>query len=454
MSPAGRHAAEPVTAPAPVTERTAVAQPGPGRRALGPSTVERTDLGTTALLPGQVVDVVIACHNPARPVARAVASVLDGNPEAAVTVACHNRTAEEIAAAIAPEHRDRVRYLEHADPRPSASGPFNAGMRAARTSWVSIMGSDDSLLPGAVASWLRLARAAGAEFVVPRLALGSPSNHVPTPAPRPSRLAAPALTVLGDPARRGARLPHDLRVRLAHLARGAARADLVADRLAYRSAPLGLMSVAALRREQLALVEGAGVGGDVAMVTRLMASVRTAYDATGPAYLIGEDAGDRVTYVVRPMAEQLGFLDRMLDEDWWAALPLPTRRALAVKMARIHVFGAVHYRSREEIWTPGERADLAATARHLAAVAPGYERVLSRADAELLDACLDPAVSAAALIARGQARRRHGRPETLLTRRPASLLAREAPLRFMAASVLSRYVPGLPGERPVSGRRG
>ena len=70
-------------------------------------------------------------------------------------------TAEEIAAAIAPGHRDRVRYLEHADPRPSASGPFNAGMRAARTPWVSIVGSDDSLLPGAVASWLRLARAAG-----------------------------------------------------------------------------------------------------------------------------------------------------------------------------------------------------------------------------------------------------------------------------------------------------
>ena len=46
------------------------------------------------------------------------------------------------------------------------------------------------------------------------------------------------------------------------------------------------------------------------MVTRLMATVPTAYDATGPAYLIGEDAGDRVTYVVRPMAEQLGFLDR------------------------------------------------------------------------------------------------------------------------------------------------
>ena len=451
MSPAGRHAADVPTGPGPST----VAEPGPGRRALGPSTVERTDLGTTALGPSQLVDVVIACHNPARPVARAVASVLDGNPEAAVTVACHNRPAEEIAAAIAPEHRDRVRYLEHADPRPSASGPFNAGMRAARSPWVSIMGSDDSLLPGAVASWLRLARAAGAEFVVPRLALGAPSNHVPTPAPRPSRLAAPALAALGDPARLGRSLPRDLRVRLAHLARGSARTELVADRLAYRSAPLGLMNVAALRREGLALVEGAGVGGDVAMVTRLMATVPTAYDATGPAYLIGEDAGDRVTYVVRPMAEQLGFLDRMLDESWWAELPLPTRRALATKMTRIHVFGAVHYRSHEEIWTADERADLAATARHLAAVAPGYERVLSRADRDLLDACLDVSVPAAELIARGEARRHHGRPGTVLTREPGALLAREAPLRFMAASLLARHVPDAPG-RPggVSGRRG
>lgn len=411
--------------------------PTAGRRQLGPQTWERTDLGAPELT-AQRVDVVIACHNPARPVGRAVASVLEGNPEAGVSVVCHNRGAEEIAAAIEPDHRPRVRYLEHHDPRPSASGPFNAGMRAARAPWVSIMGSDDSLAPGAVASWLRLAAATGAEFVVPRLALGTARTIVPTPAPRPSRLLAPCLAELG--LRRG-RLPRPLALRLALIGRGLAICDLVADRLAYRSAPLGLMSTAMLSREGLSLVEGAAVGGDVAMVTRLFAAVRTAYDARGPVYLIGEDASDRVTYVVRPISEQLGFLDDLLDQDWALALDLRARSAVAVKMTRIHVFGAVHYRPEVSIWTPQERADLAATAAHLGAFAPGYERALSLAEAALLDACLAPEVPAAVLVARSAARRRHGRPTTLLTRRPGAVAYREAPVRFMGASLATKFLP-------------
>lgn len=415
--------------------------PSPRRR-IGPATIERTDVGMPALAPGQCVDVVIACHDPARPIGRAVASLLDGNPEAAVTVVCHNRTAEEMAAAIAPEHRGRVRYLEHTDPRPAPGGPFNAGMRAARAPWVSIQGSDDRLMPGAVASWLRLAAASGAEYVIPRLALGDPSRHVPTPAPRPTRLLAPLLCRLGDPRAAGSRLPEGLRVRLAHLGRGAARADLVSDRLAYRSAPLGLMSREALAREGLSLVEGIGVGEDVALVTRLMLAVRTAYDATGPEYVIGEDATDRVTYVVRPLAEQLGFVGAMLEEPWWAGLTGAERRAIAVKMARIHVFGAVHYRSEPSVWTPGERAELAGVVGRLAAAAPGFEAVLSRADRALLDACADPSAPVEELIALSAARRRHGRPATVATRGAGSLLAREAPLRFMAASLLAKAVPG------------
>ncbi|MDO4242222.1 MAG: glycosyltransferase [Actinomyces sp.] len=409
----------------------------PQDRPAGPSTTARTDLGRPEP-GGAVVDVVIACHNPARPVGRAVASVLEGNPQACVTVVCHNRRAEEIAQVIDPVHRGRVRYLEHRDPRPSASGPFNAGIRAARTPWVSIMGSDDSLAPGAVASWLRLARATGAEFIVPRLALGTPRTIVPTPAARPTRLLGPTLAGLGP--RRSA-VPRPLVLRLALIGRGLSTASLVADRLSYRSAPLGLMSVAMLAREDLWLVEGATVGGDVAMVTRMFATVPTAYDARGPVYLIGEDASDRVTYVVRPIAEQLGFLDELLDQDWARALDLRSRRAVAAKMARIHLFGAVHYRPDASTWTPQERADLAACAAHLEAFAPGYATVLSVAETALLRACLDPQVPASELISRSAARRRHGRPSTLLTGSPLTILSREAPLRLMGASVLTKMVP-------------
>lgn len=363
----------------------------------------------TAVTARAPVEVVIACHTPQRPVGRAVASILEGNGEhASVAVVCHNRDRAEIAAVIAPEHRERVRFLEHRDEHRSASGPFNAGMASSTAEFVAIMGSDDMLAPGAVGSWLAVQERTGADFVITRLALGTAGSGVPTPAVR--------------------------------MCRGGV-VDLVADRLSYRSAPLGL-----LRREMLAstgarLVEGATIGGDVGMVTHLMATRRTAYDRCGPPYVIGEDAGDRVTYVVRPMREQLGFFPDLFDADWYAQLPVPARRAIGVKLLRIHVFGAVFYRDDVAIWTPGERRALAEITARVIIRSPGCLAPLSRADRDLVDACLDPTVDAGVLVQAARARRRHGRPATLLPRSLGHLLDREAPLRFMAASLAVRHLP-------------
>ena len=365
--------------------------------------------GGAATAAERPVEVIIACHTPERPVGRAVASVLDGNAEhACVAVVCHNIAAEEIARALRAEDRSRVRLLEHHDEHRSASGPFNAGIASSGAEHVSIMGSDDTLAPGAVASWLEVARRTGAEFVIPRLALGEAGRGVPTPVVRMHR---------------------------------AGLVDLVADRLAYRSAPLGLMRRAMLERTGASLVEGATVGGDVAMVTQLMATVPTAYDRSGPPYVIGEDAGDRVTYVVRPIAEQLGFVPPWLEAAWFAALPARARAAVGTKILRIHVFGAVFYRPAEEIWTASEREDLARLTALVLEAAPGAEHPLSRADRRLADACLDPEVPARELIAAARARRRHGRPATLVPRDLAWVLHREAPLRFMAASLAVKHLP-------------
>jgi uncharacterized protein YciI len=361
------------------------------------------------------VDVVIACHTPERPVGRAVASILEGNAEHAdVTVVCHNRPAEEIREAIRPEHRDRVTLVEHRDEFRSASGPFNAGMDRGTTPYVAIMGSDDTLAPGAVASWLDVQERTGADFVMTRLALGSATHGVPTPA-----------------------------VRMVHRDRG--RVDLVHDRLAYRSAPLGLLDRSMLRRTGARLVEGATVGGDVGMVTYLMATQRTAYDRLGPPYVIGEDAGDRVTYVIRPITEQLGFFPDVLEADWFAALGPAAARAVGVKFLRIHVFGAVFYRPDPAVWTRSEREALARITADLLARAPGAEQPLSRADRRLLCACLDPTIPATDLIAAATARRRHGRPDTVLTEETAHLMDREAPVRFMSASLAVKHLPRVVG---------
>lgn len=357
------------------------------------------------------VDVVIACHTPERPIGRAVASILHGNEDVArPVVVCHNIDAAQIASAIAPADRDRVLLLEHRDAHATPAGPFMAGLEAGDSPFAAIMGSDDVLAPGAVASWLAIQRRTGADLVIARLALGSPARTVPTPPARP-------------------------------LLRG--RADLVRDRLAYRSAPLGLISRDRLHRCGLRLIEGMPVGEDVELTTRMCAQWTAAVDRTGPPYVIGEDARDRVTSVIRPMDVQVGFIEPMLAAPWFRELPLRARCAIVVKQLRIHVFGAVLHRPEPSTWSAGERASLARVCRALLAAAPGAETVLSRADRDLLDACLDPSVPAHRLIALSLARRRHGRPSTLLPRDLSRILHREAPLRVMAASATTILLPRL-----------
>lgn len=349
------------------------------------------------------VDVVIAVHTPERPIGRAVASVLDGNDaHAVVTIVCHNIAAERIVPGVAAQHQGRVRFLEHHDGVRSPAGPFTAGMHAARGEFVSIMGSDDTLQPGAVEAWLEIADRTGADTVVTRLLRANAA--VPTPPTRPW------LHGLADP---------------------------LADRLSYRSAPLGLVSNESRARLGLDLAAGILVGSDVPYVTRLWFETRVAVQRRGPGYVIGEDATDRVTMNHRPIEEELAFVRHLLDQDWFAAYPAAAREAIAVKLTRIHLFGVVLYRP-VDFWTPTERAELAAVAQHLERAAPGHTAVLSRADRTLLDGILDPAVPADRLVERAHARRRHGTPRTVLTRDLRHLLRREGPPRLMAASLLTR----------------
>ncbi len=351
------------------------------------------------------VDVVIAVHDPRRPIARAVRSVLDHNGEGArLTIVCHGIAASSIGDVLDSGHADRVRLIEHHDGRRSPAGPFNAGIEAATAGYVSVMGSDDQLAPGAISSWYWLAERTGADAVIARLEHAD-GRAVPTPPTRPGR-------------RR--------------------RLDGVRDRLSYRSAPLGLVSRAAISRLGLRMDEKVTVGEDVSFVTRLWFGGAIAFDRTGPAYRIGDDAHDRVTLVTRPVAEELLFVARLLRQPWFERLDLEQRRAVCVKMTRIHLFGAVHNRADPAWWTTAERTALAEIAAALTRAAPGMEAVLSIADRALLDRCLDGRGSADDLIRLAQQRRRHGRPRTLVTRDPWRLLAREAPLRMMTASALTR----------------
>lgn len=372
---------------------------------------------------GYDVDLVIAVHTPTRPIARAVRSALEASDRLRVSVVCHDVDPDLIRDALGALSDDRhVRLLPHRDGIRSPSGPFNAGLDAAEAEWVAIMGSDDELEPGAVDAWLATAEATNADIVLPPIIRrGSTDVIVPTPPTRPGR-----------------------------------RADLegVRDRLAYRSAPLGLLR----RRVVGDLRFGGGIptGEDVLFSARLWFGEHRIALHESLGYVVHDDAGDRVTLAPTSVREAVGFVDEVLDSRWFRAQPVGVRCALAIKTLRITVLGQFVTRDRPEQWPAEERADLARVVQELAAAGPGSLDRLSIADRRLLDALPhDSGVDASRILALAVARRRFGMPSTALTRNVTLLFDREAPLRMMVSSVLVRRALGRArGRATRSGRAG
>lgn len=372
------------------------------------------------------VDLVIAVHTSARPIARAVRSALAASERMRVTVVCHDVDPDAIRDALgalaedADDSAGRVRLLPFRDGIRSPSGPFNAGLDAADAEWVAIMGSDDELEPGAVDAWLATAAATGADIVLPPIVRrGTADVVVPTPPTRPGRRS---------------------------------ELDGLRDRLAYRSAPLGLLRRSAVG--DLRFGGGIATGEDVLFSARLWFGEHRMALHEGLAYLVHDDAGDRVTLAPTSVHEALGFVEEVLESRWFRSQPATVRRALAIKTLRINILGQFVTRDRPEQWQAEERAALARIVHDLATAGPGSLDRLSVADRRLLDA-LPPesGVDAHRLLALAAARRRFGMPATAVTRSPALLFDREAPLRMMASSLAVRRALGRARGRDARYRR-
>jgi hypothetical protein len=297
------------------------------------------------------VDLSIAVHSTTRPIARAVASILDNNKSAIrVTVIAHNIAPELIQANLGVwALDDRVRMLTLVDGIASAAGPLNLGLSESTAPFVAVMGSDDELETGAIDSWLALLRTSGSAAIIARIFhVGRGGDAYPPVRPGRSR-----------------------------------KLDPVKDRLAYRSAPLGLIS-----REtfgHLRFTEGLASGEDLAYVTRMWFSGELiAFDRTGPAYIGHHDAVDRVSHVPRTVEEDFRFLDEILPSSWFLSLPLSHRRAICVKLIRLQVFDAVLARTNAAEWQDEERRALAGVVRRVLNAAPRVENLLSRADRKTL----------------------------------------------------------------------
>lgn len=357
--------------------------------------------------PAPLIDVVIPVHDSSRPLQRAVDSLLGSGlavpQELRINVICHNIGETEIAGILTEEARDKVRFLEFADGEPSPAGPFMFGINNATGEYVSIMGSDDSLEPGALRAWLGVARSCGLTAVIP------PERHASG-----TKVATPPIR----PWHSG-RL-HPLR-----------------DRLAYRTAPLGLIKRTAVSRLGLEMPSRLRNGSDQLFGLKLWFSGEPiGYARRTPKYVVGADAKSRVTFAIRPAVEDMRAISELFEDEWTRRQPIRIRRAIVAKSVRVHVFSAALIRSNNDRWTGEDRTYISQLLRFAEELAPGYLRVLSLADRRLVDALIAANVDADALNALLRTRSRFGHPATVFTRDFRGLLASDGPLRFMVAAKL------------------
>lgn len=298
-------------------------------------------------------ELIIAVHSADRPIRRAVESVLAAAAPGRVlaTVVCHNLEPAAIRDVLAGLPAEQVRVLALADGIHSPAGPFNYGLEHAVARFVGIMGSDDTLETGAVDAWLAAVEGAGAAVVMAPMRLQG-GRRILTPRARVLR------GMLVDPVR---------------------------DRLAYRTAPLGLFRRDLLSKHGLALTPELRTGEDLEFGLKLWFSgERIAYPAQGPAYVIGNDAVERVTAAVLPLAEQFRDVRSLVAGMWFAALPERERTAVAVKILRGHVVSAAVRRGPDFSWPAADRRELSRVIELVTGLAPAAPRVLSAPDERLL----------------------------------------------------------------------
>ena len=352
-----------------------------------------------------IVDAVIAVHSSTRPIARAVASIVDHtSAPVRVSVVAHNIDPEIIRSNLGEyASHQRVRLLSLHDGIHSPAGPMNHGLDAATARFVTVIGSDDELAPGAVDSWLALQRETDASTVITRIRIGARGND-----PYP-------------PVRMGRRQRS---------------LDPVKDRLAYRSAPLGLVDRE--RFPQLRFTEGLASGEDLAFSATLWFTGRAiAYDLVGPPYVVHEDASDRVTFAPRSVADDFAFLDAIESQPWFGSLSARGRTALAVKILRVHFFDAVLARLRSDEGLLAHREGLGEVLDRLAAWAPGGVDLLARADRRVLDELDAASPNGERILHLLDARWNYRSVDGAFPRNLLLALHRQAPLRTLWAGMRS-----------------
>lgn len=346
------------------------------------------------------VDVLVPVHSHTRPVARLAHSVLaHTRTSVRVVVVAHNVDERSIAASLGSHVDDpRVELIGLRDDIPSPAGPLNLALDRVTAPWFTKIDSDDLLRPGAIDGWIERAQSRRADAVIPQMVLPQSGAGFPTPPRRPFRVGL----------------------------------DPVRDRLSYRTSTMGLF--AAELRDLARPVAGLETGEDILPSIRLWFGARRIVAARDrDAYVVGEGAADRVTETGRSLGAELAFASALQGDEVWRGMSGQARAAVTRKLIRVHVLGALGLRGvTEERISAAARALTTLIGEDLTPL-----RSLSRLDVELISALRSGAsvVEVAALVER---RRRYAQPAALLTRSLRHVADRDAPVRFLAASLLAR----------------
>ncbi|MFP3459417.1 glycosyltransferase family A protein [Arthrobacter globiformis] len=360
----------------------------------------------------QSIEVVVPVHDVERPFKRAVSSALAQRAELSglgvelrVTVVLHNlgaAAAGVTAGSGAGSEFDGVTWLTCDDGVPSPAGPRNRALDASTATFLSFLDSDDHLEPGSLAAWWKAAQPAGASAVI-------------------APLRTPEGTILSAPRIRPSK---------------PAILDPLKDGLAYRSVPYGLLRRSALTNVGFRYAEGLRTGEDIEATLKLwFRSGPVCYPYGAPAYHQTDDSGaGRVTSSLSNLADEFKWLERLLASEWLRPASRSERRAVALKVLRVHGIGALLRRAGasgvpdDALWNEAERAYWADISSRLYAFAGGSLPEVSRRDTELARAAA-AAADVRSLRTAVERHRNAGRLGDLVPANPAAILSRDSVLR-------------------------
>lgn len=362
------------------------------------------------------IEAVIPVHDLRRPVARTISSLRGQAPSLLkvgahleVTVVCHNMPAAGLGAALGNEVSSHVRFVEFTDGVYSPAGPKNHALRKSSSDYLTFVDSDDYLERGALVAWLATARTTRAAAVL--APVRAPDGQIlRTPRIRPSK-------------------PSVL--------------DPVRDGLATRSLPYGLLHRSDLEHIGFRYTEGLRVGEDLEPTLRLLFSGHViAYPYGSPAYHQTDDAGaGRVTGTIGPLTEELAWAAPLLGQRWLRDAPLAHRRAIALKLLRIHGIGSLRRRGTPRpagdvpavrdpgvVWTRDDQSAWRTFYAAVRALADDDLGALSRRDADLARSAAATGDPAGLALAVGRYAA-SGRVGELMSSRPTDVLGGDSVVR-------------------------